>query len=142
MHRLLVAALPLLIVTPAAAQEPPAGGAPRQGNWNASQSKADAEQRAQMVFDQLDANHDGFVTQDEIDAFTKLMGDNPRIVGRVTRMFTESDANHDGKVSAAEAKAHADAAFDAADTNHDGILSPEERQASRQRNGGGQPPQQ
>lgn len=142
MNRLLVTALPLLIVTPAVAQDaPPSGAAPR-GNGGAAQSKAQAEERAQMVFEQLDANHDGFVTQDEIDAFTKLMGDNPRMVGRVTKMFTDSDANHDGKVSAAEAKAHADAAFDAADTNHDGILTPEERQAARERNGGGQPPQQ
>jgi len=141
MNRLLVAALPLLIVTPAVAQEAPAGGPPR-GNGGAPQSKEQAEERAQMVFEQLDANHDGFVTQDEIDAFTKLIGDNPRIVGRVTKMFTDSDANHDGKVSAAEAKAHADAAFDAADANHDGILTPEERQAARERNGGGQPPQQ
>jgi Ca2+-binding EF-hand superfamily protein len=73
-----------------------------------------------------------------VDAFTKLMGSNPRMVARVTKLFAEADANHDGKVSAAEAKARADAAFDAADTNHDGILSPEERQASRQRNGAAQ----
>ena len=138
MNRLLIAALPLLIVTPAFAQNA-GGGAPGGGR---SETKADAEQRAQMVFDQLDANHDGSIDQSEIDAFTKLMGDNPRMTGRVTRMFTESDANHDGKVSAAEAKAHADAAFDAADANHDGILTPDERQAARAAAGGGQPPQQ
>src|SRR6187402_1030139 len=140
MNRLLVAALPLLIVTPVLAQEPPAGGSGR--NWNASQTKADAEERASMIFGQLDANHDGFITQDEIATFTKMMGDNPRMTGRVSKMFTDSDADHDGKVSAAEAKAHADAAFDAADTNHDGILTADERQAARAAAGGGQPPQQ
>ena len=134
MNRLLIAALPLLIVTPAFAQAP-------QGGMPASQTKEEAEQRAQMVFDQLDANHDGSITQDEIAAFTKMMGDNPRIVGRVTNMFTEADANHDGKLTAAEAKARADAAFDAADTNHDGILSPEERQAARAKSAA-QAPQQ
>jgi Ca2+-binding EF-hand superfamily protein len=138
MTRLLVAALPLLIVTPALAQE---AQAPR-GNGPAAQSKEEAEQRAQMVFEQLDANHDGFVTQEEVDAFTKLMGSNPRMIARVTKLFEDADANHDGKVSAAEAKARADAAFDAADTNHDGILSPEERQASRQRSSAAQTPQQ
>ena len=138
MNRLLIAAWPLLIVTPAFAQD--AGGQPR-GNWNAAQTRDEAEQRAQMVFEQLDANHDGFVTQDEIDAFIKMMGDNPRMTGRVTRMFAEADANHDGKVSPAEAKARADAAFDAADANHDGTLSPEERQAARQRSAA-QSPQQ
>lgn len=128
MNRLLIAALPLLIATPAFAQD--AGGQPR-GNWNAAQTREEAEQRAQMVFEQLDANHDGVITQDEIAAFTKMMGDNARMTGRVTRMFSEADANHDGKLTAAEARARADAAFDAADTNHDGVLSPEERQASR-----------
>jgi len=128
MNRLLIAALPLLIAFPAFAQD---AGDPPGGSRNTPQSREEAEQRAQMVFEQLDANHDGFVTQDEVDAFSKLMGDNPRIAGRVTRMFTEADANHDGKVSAAEAKARADAAFDTADANHDGTLSPEERQAAR-----------
>ena len=140
MNRLLISALPLLIVTPAFAQN--AGGGAPGGYAARSQTKADAEQRAQMIFDQLDANHDGSIDQSEIDAFAKLMGDNPRMTGRVTRMFTESDANHDGKVSAAEAKAHADAAFDAADANHDGILTPEERQAARPAASGGQPQQQ
>ena len=126
MNRLLIVALPLLIATPAFTQAP-------QGGMPASQTKEEAEQRAQMVFDQLDANHDGAITQDEVAAFTKMMGDNPRIVSRVTSMFTEADANHDGKLTAAEAKARADAAFDAADTNHDGVLSPEERLAAKTR---------
>lgn len=133
MNRLLIAALPLLIATPAFAQG--------QGNMPASQTREEAEQRAQMVFDQLDANHDGAITQDEIATFTKMMGDNPRIVGRVTRMFTEADANHDGKLTAAEAKARADAAFDAADSNHDGVLSPEERQAARAKSAAESPQQ-
>lgn len=135
MNRLLIAALPLLIVGPAFAQEP-SGGRPRP-----AQSREEAEQRAQMVFEQLDADHDGLITQSEIDAFTKVMGDNARMIGRVTRLFAEADANHDGKLSAAEAKAHADAAFDAADTNHDGILSPEERQAAREKSAARNPQQ-
>jgi Ca2+-binding EF-hand superfamily protein len=134
MNRLLIAAMPLLIVAPAFAQAP-------QGGMPASQTKEEAEQRAQMVFDQLDANHDGSITQDEITAFTKVMGDNPRIVGRVTNMFAEADANHDGKLTAAEAKTRADAAFDAADTNHDGVLSPEERQAARAKSAARSPQQ-
>jgi len=128
MNRPLLAAMSFVIALPAFAQD---AGDPPRGNRNAPQSREEAEQRAQMVFEQLDANHDGFVTQDEVDAFSRLMGDNPRITGRVTRMFGEADANHDGKVSAAEAKARADAAFDTADANHDGTLSPEERQAAR-----------
>ena len=128
MKRLLIAALPLLVMTPAFAQE-----AGDQGHGNlAPQTREQAEQREQMIFEQLDTDHDGTITQDEIAAFTRLMGDNPRITARVTKMFTESDANHDGKVSAAEAKARVDAAFDAADANRDGVLTAEERQAARQ----------
>jgi hypothetical protein len=138
MNRLLAAALPLLIVTPAVAQD--AGG--NHHSWDSSQTKADAEQRASMIFDQLDANHDGFITQDEVDNFSKMMGDNPRMIARITKMFAESDTNHDGKVSADEAKANADRAFDAADTNHDGTLTPEERQAARQRAADQASPQQ
>ncbi|WP_162875552.1 EF-hand domain-containing protein [Sphingomonas crusticola] len=138
MNRLLVAALPMLIVTPVLAQE--SGGNPRP-SWNASQTKAEAEQRASMIFGQLDRNQDGAITQDEIDTFTKAMGDNPRVVGRVTKMFSSADTNHDGKVSADEAKAQADAAFDLVDTNHDGVLTPEERQAARNAAGASATPQ-
>lgn len=127
--RLLLAALPLLIATPALAQEVSTGKAPP--TWQNAQTKADALQRAALIFGQLDRNQDGFITQDEITTFTQAMGDNPRMVARVTRMFTTADANHDGKVSAAEAQAQAAAAFDAVDANHDGILTPEERQAAR-----------
>jgi Ca2+-binding EF-hand superfamily protein len=129
MKCLLIATVPLLVITPASAQD--AGSQPH-GNL-APQTKEQAEQREQMIFEQLDTNHDGAITQDEIAAFTKLTGDNPRITGRVTKMFTEADANHDGKVSAAEAKARVDAAFDAADADHDGVLTAEERQAARQK---------
>ena len=128
MSRLLIAALPLLLITPAFAQE-----AREQHGNPAPQTREHAEQREQMIFEQLDTNHDGTITQNEIAAFTRLMGDNPRITARVTKMFAESDANHDGKVSAAEARARVNAAFDAADTNHDGVLTAEERQAARQK---------
>lgn len=137
MPRLLVATLSLLIVTPAFAQDT---GSTRP-SWTARLTRADAERRASMIFGQLDRNQDGFITQDEIDTFTRMMGDNPRVVDRVTKMITDSDANRDGKVSADEAKVRADAAFDAADANHDGILTAEERHAARATTAG-QPPQQ
>jgi len=133
MMRLLVAALPMLIVTPAFAQDARAGG--ERGNWNASQTKADAEARAEMLFNRLDANHDGFVTQDEVDQFAKTMatqmGGDTRLTDRITRGLADADIDHDGKISLAEAKANADRKFDAADANHDGIVTPEERQAAR-----------
>ena len=133
MNRLLVAALPMLIVTPALAQEAGAGGG--RGNWNASQTKADVEARAEMLFNRLDANHDGFITQDEVDQFAKTMatqmGGDTRMTDRITRGLADADTDHDGKISLAEAKASADRKFEAADANHDGTVTPEERQAAR-----------
>ena len=129
MNRLLAAALPLLLAAPAFAQDQDSRG----GFRNANQTKTEAEQRAAAAFSMLDANHDGVVTKDELDAAAKMTEANPRMTERVVRMFTEADANHDGKLTAAESTARADQAFDAADTDHDGVLTPEERQAARQK---------
>jgi Ca2+-binding EF-hand superfamily protein len=125
---LFVAAVPLALVAPAMAQD--AGGG--HASWGGSETKAEAEQRAAMAFSMIDTNHDGVVTQDELNAFIKAAPDE-RIARRVTRMFSEADVDHDGRLTADEAKASADRSFDAADTNHDGVISPEERQAARAR---------
>lgn len=77
-----------------------------------------------MLFDEMDANHDGVVTKREFDAYH-------------ANWFKELDANHDGKISREELDAfHQKWAerlqsrfkqrFDAADSNHDGALSREE----------------
>jgi hypothetical protein len=78
---------------------------------------AEMVQRTQERFAAADANHDGFLTADELGE-------------RGPMMVQRADADHDGKISLAEATAASLARFDAADTNHDGILSPEERAAA------------
>jgi len=129
MNRLLFIALPVLLAGPVFAQDQDGRGGFRAAN----QTKTEVEQRAAAAFSMLDANHDGVVTREELDAATKMTDTNPRMVERITRMFTDSDANHDGKLTAAEATARADETFDAADTDHDGVLTPEERQAAREK---------
>ena len=82
----------------------------------------------QATFDRVDADHDGFITQDEITAFREQMrqrftggggggggaGGPPPGGGRGfgggglglpmgPGMFEQADANHDGKLSVAEA---------------------------------------
>jgi len=131
MNRLLFAVLPMLIVAPSFARD----AATPRSSWNASQTKAEAEARAEMLFNRLDVNHDGAVTQDEVDQFAKAMdaqtGGDTNITARIARRMAEADADHDGKITLAEAKASADRRFDAADTNHDGTVTPEESEASR-----------
>lgn len=80
-------------------------------------TRADMEQSVRTRFAARDANHDGFLTPDEL-------GENG------AAMITRGDTDHDGKLSLDEAVTGSLARFDRADTNHDGILSPEERAAA------------
>jgi Ca2+-binding EF-hand superfamily protein len=141
MNRLLLAVLPMLMAAPVVAGDTPAPS----NSWNGPQTRADAEARAEMLFSRLDANHDGFVAQDEVDQFAKAMdaqtGGDTNLTSRIARRMAEADADHDGKITPVEAKASADRRFDAADTNHDGTITPEERQTARAA-GQAQPPQQ
>jgi Ca2+-binding EF-hand superfamily protein len=118
------AAIAALAAASASAQPaaPAAPAAPAQGPITRAQMEAGVQQR----FAQMDANHDGFVTADEM---VGAGGDTQRAAAMMQRM----DSNHDGKLSLAELTASRLAAFDAADTNHDGILTPEERAAAMAR---------
>jgi hypothetical protein len=103
------------------------------------ETRADAEARAQAMFDRMDLDHDGFVTLDEMSAFAAARA--PKTAGAtkvpaasafVKEMFADADADHDGRISVAESKAAADRGFDETDTNHDGLVSPAERMAAAQ----------
>jgi len=100
------------------------------------QTQADNRAAAVALHQRLDANHDGFVTFEEINASAismvsptgRLRGpsrDNP--VART--QFRLADTNHDGRISLQDAIESADRSFTEADTNHDGILSQDERGA-------------
>lgn len=83
---------------------------------------------APIVFSELDANGDGFLTQEEMDA-------------RKAAKFSETDANGDGQLSAEEILAsqeqrenerrakRAERMIEALDTNDDGLISEEEMAA-------------
>lgn len=87
-------------------------------------------QVADSMFEEMDTNHDGFVSREEFNAFNN-------------KRFDAVDTNHDGKISHEEMEAAREKAmnqmaermreqfdqrFDAADANHDGALSREEAQ--------------
>jgi hypothetical protein len=127
--RLAVAAA--VISTPALAQE----GA-RGGYMQKDQTRAEAQQRADMLFQMLDANKDGTVTKAEADEsvaqFEAARGDDDggRGAGRMQRMIGQAFGTAQS-LTLQQFEAQALARFDAADLNHDGTVSAAERQQLR-----------
>lgn len=90
-------------VVPAIAQ--PASQAPaatsKRMDWNQPQTRADAEAKAAAMFDRMDVNKDGFVTEGEpMQAMTAQRA------ARHAQMFDRIDTNRDGSISRAEFDAH------------------------------------
>ncbi|MGB7480195.1 MAG: EF-hand domain-containing protein [Burkholderiaceae bacterium] len=90
-------------------------------------------------FDQLDANHDGKIDQNEMRAAAKARHQAMR-AGRTAKFdarFKAADTDGDGALSKAEAQAAGMqkivARFDQLDANHDGKLTREELRAGTQR---------
>lgn len=117
MNKLFVAgaALAALAAFPASAQ-PPAGapGARAEGPV----TRAEMRQEIEARFKEMDANHDGVLTENEL-------GENG------ARMMARIDTNHDGKVTLDEMVTSGLARFDRMDANHDGTVTAEERAAFR-----------
>lgn len=100
------------------------------------ETKAQSEQHTAEMQARMDADHDGYVTFEELRssplgwASRKLPAAAVQIADRVARAeFDKSDADHDGRLSLAEALAAADRNFVEADTDHDGLLTLGERTA-------------
>jgi hypothetical protein len=121
-----------VIGTPALAQAPGDGGRAQR-----DQTRAEAQQRADMMFQMIDANKDGTVTRAEAEqAVAKFQaargGDDKsgRGGGRMQRMIGEAFGTADS-LSLQQFEALALARFDAQDLNHDGTVSSAERQQLR-----------
>src|SRR5690349_2445326 len=101
------------LAAPLAAQPPegpPPGATEGRGGFMRMRlpaTRAEAERMSAERFAERDANHDGFLSADELGE-------------RGGRMLERQDSNQDGKISAAEANAGALAMFDRADTDHNG----------------------
>jgi len=107
-----------------------------QGNGGGrDRTRAEAQQRADMLFQMLDANHDGVVTRVEAQQaaaqFQTQQGDNGRAGGRIQRMLDQAFATGDS-LTLQRFEAQALARFDAQDLNHDGVVTAAERQQLRE----------
>jgi Ca2+-binding EF-hand superfamily protein len=141
MKRLLVTiALGATVVSaPVLAQSQPQarGGG---GFMQRDQTRQEAQQRTDMLFQMLDANHDGTVTRAEADQalakFQAARGDdnNGRRGNRMQRMIEQAFATSQS-LTLQQFEAQSLARFDAADLNHDGTVTAAERQQARGQQG-------
>jgi Ca2+-binding EF-hand superfamily protein len=102
------------------------------GDGMLSREEAKALPSISRHFDEIDANHDGQVTADELRAYHAKVRAQHRDVAAAR--FKKIDTDGDGKISKAEAQANSPrlaARFDEIDTNHDGFITPDELKAAR-----------
>jgi len=116
-----ILAAPLAMPASVAAQQPgaanpKAGMARADANMDGKISRAEADAQARQRFDRLDANHDGFLTPDE------MPGPGARMIGR-------ADADHDGKLARPEFLVQSGNRFDRIDANRDGQITADEMKA-------------
>jgi Ca2+-binding EF-hand superfamily protein len=126
-----------VIATPVLAQD--AGG--RGGFMQRDQTRAEAQQRTDRLFQMLDANHDGTLTRAEADQalaqFQAAGGDEDnggRRGARLQRMI-EQAFGASQSLTLQQFEAQSLARFDAADLNHDGTVTVAERQQARAQRG-------
>jgi Ca2+-binding EF-hand superfamily protein len=122
------------VSAPALAQQDSGGG----GFMQRDQTRAEAQQRADMMFQMLDANKDGTVTKAEAEAalaqFQAARGGGDqaggRGSGRMQRMLDQAFGTAQS-LTQAQFDAGVLARFDAQDLNRDGTVTAAERQQLR-----------
>jgi Ca2+-binding EF-hand superfamily protein len=121
------------ISTPALAQ---AQGANDRGGgfMQRDLTRQQAQQMADMMFQRLDANHDGTLTRAEADQGAAQFA-SPRGGGRIQRMIQGAFGDAQS-VTLQQFEAQALARFDAQDLNHDGTVTAAERQQVREQRQG------
>jgi len=112
-----------MLSTQALAQE--AGG--QGGGWAMQdQTRAQAQQMADGMFQRLDLNHDGTVTRQEAEQAAAQYGAGERAQKMIDRAFGTAQS-----LTLQQFEAQALARFDRDDLNHDGVVTVAERQQIR-----------
>jgi Ca2+-binding EF-hand superfamily protein len=112
-----------MISTQALAQE--VGG--ERGGWaQRDQTRADAQQRADAMFQRFDVNHDGTVTRQEAEQAAAQFGAGGRAAKMIDRVFGTAQS-----LTLQQFEAQELARFDRDDLNHDGVVTAAERQQVR-----------
>jgi hypothetical protein len=145
MHKLIITIAfgAAVVATRALAQAPGASGCYAQRD----QTRAEAQQRADRMFQMLDTNKDGSVTKAEADAalaqFQAARGGDDqggRGAGRMQRMLDQAFGTAQS-LTQAQFEALSLTRFDTQDLNHDGTVTAAEREQLRaQRKGQGAAP--
>jgi 3-oxoacyl-ACP reductase-like protein len=136
MKKLLVMALGAGFISAPALAQAPGGGGFMQRDFTRQQ----AQQMADMMFQQLDANHDGTLTRAEADQGAAQFS-SPRGGGRIQRMIAQAFGSAQS-ITLQQFETQALARFDAQDLNHDGTVTAAERQQAREQHAQGQAPSQ
>jgi Ca2+-binding EF-hand superfamily protein len=88
-------------------------------------TRAEAQQRADQMFQRFDTNHDGVITRDEAQQAAAQFGERGQRM--VDRLFGTAQS-----ITLQQFEAQSLARFDAMDLNHDGTVTAAERQQARE----------
>lgn len=108
--------------TRALAQAPASGGFAQR-----DQTRAEVQQRAEMLFQMIDANHDGVVTREEAEQAAAQFAVRSGGAGRMQRMIEQAFGGAQS-ITLQQLEAQMLARFDAMDLNHDGVVTAAERE--------------
>lgn len=96
------------------------------GRMMQDQTREQAKQQADEMFQRFDLNHDGVVTRQEAEQAAAQFGSGKRAEKMIDRMFGDAQS-----LTLQQAEAAALARFDRDDLNHDGVVTVAERQQAR-----------
>lgn len=97
----------------------------QRGGWmQKDMTRAEAQQRADAMFQRIDLNHDGVVTRQEAEQAAAEFGG--RGEKMINRLFGDAQS-----ITLQQAESQALARFDRDDLNHDGVVTAAERQQAR-----------
>jgi hypothetical protein len=113
----------VMISTQALAQD---GAGQGGGRAMQDQTRAQAQQRADMMFQRFDLNHDGSVTRQEAEQAASQFGAGGRAEKMIDRVFGSAQS-----LTLQQFEAVSLARFDRDDLNHDGTVTVAERQQVR-----------